>query len=102
MMKYITDLWLGKITLGKTYWYLILFQILYSYLTIYYILEGSEAFYIFADILGVVISFFILACVWRSAINFKGKKIWPFLSKITVVLNVGWQLYFAFFRFIFN
>ena len=71
MMKYITDLWLGKITLGKTYWYLILFQILYSYLTIYYILEGSDAFYIFADILGVVISFFILACVWRSAINFK-------------------------------
>ena len=57
---------------------------------------------IFADILGVVISFFILACVWRSAINFKGKKIWPFLSKITVALNVGWQLYFAFFRFIFN
>ena len=94
MKNFINDLWLGKIALPKTYWRLVIFILLYFYIihskilydgSLGFVYEGSLGFYIFADILGVVLSFFILASVWRAADKYKANKLWPILSKISAI-----------------
>ena len=101
MKNFINDLWLGKITLQKTYWILVIFILLYFYIIHSKILhEGSLGFvieslgfYIFADILGVVLSFFILASVWRAAEKYKTNKLWAILSKISAIGIVVYSIY---------
>ena len=82
MKNFINDLWLGKIALQKTYWILVIFILLYFYIlhskilwdrSLGFVIE-SLGFYIFADILGVVLSFFVLASVWRAAEKYKTNK----------------------------
>ena len=45
----------------------------------------SLGFYMFVDILGVVLSFFILASVWRAADKDKANIMWRNLSKISIM-----------------
>ena len=92
--------WLGNTSLAKTFWYLIIFILIYFYVIHSSLLHKyieSLGFYIFADMLGVVLSFFILGSVWRSANNYKGNKIWPILSKTSLIVIVIYSLYKAYF-----
>ena len=109
MKNFINDLWLGKIALQKTYWILVIFILLYFYIlhskilwdgSLGFVYEGSLGFYIFADILGVALSFFILASVWRSADKYKTNKLWPILSKISAIGIVAYSIYQAYIKWI--
>ena len=69
MKNFKNDLWLGKIGLSKTWWLSIIFILIY-FLFIHYLIPNkgfleieSLGFYMFVDILGVVLSFFIIASV---------------------------------------
>ena len=104
MKNFISDIWLGKIALQKTYWILVIFISIYFFFIHYLIpykgfLEiESLGFYIFADILGVALSFFILASVWRSAEKYKTNKLWPILSKISAIGIVAYSIYQAYIK----
>ena len=108
MKNFITDLWLGKIPLPKTWWLLVIFISLYFYILHSKILyDGSLGFfieslgfYIFADILGVALSFFILASVWRSSEKYKTNKLWPILSKISAIGIVAYTIYQGYIKWI--
>ena len=109
MKNFINDLWLGKIPLPKTYWILVICISLYFYIlhskilwdgSLGFVYEGSLGFYIFADILGVALSFFILASVWRSAEKYKTNKLWPILSKISAIGIVVYSIYQAYIKWI--
>jgi len=65
--------WLGNASLAKTFWSLVISILIYFYVIHSSLLHKyieSLGFYIFADMLGVVLSFFILGSVWRSANNY--------------------------------
>ena len=106
MKNFINDLWLGKIELSKTWWLLVKFILIYFFIIHYLIsykgfLEiESLGFYIFADILGVVLSFFILASVWRSADKYKTNKLWPILSKISAIGIVVYSIYQGYIKWV--
>ena len=106
MKNFINDLWLGKITLSKTWWILVIFILIYFFFIHYLIgYKGffeieSLGFYIFADILGVVLSFFILASVWRAADKEKKNKLWRNLSKISTIVIVAYSIYQAYIKWI--
>ncbi len=106
MKNFINDLWLGKIGLSKTWWLSIIFILIYFFFIHYlipikYFLEiESLGFYIFADILGVVLSFFILACVWRAADKDKKNITWRNLSKISTIVIVAYSIYQAYIKWI--
>ena len=109
MKNFINDLWLGKIGLPKTWWLLVIFISLYFYIlhseilydgSLGFVYKGSLGFYIFADILGVVLSFFILASVWRSAEKYKTNKLWPILSKISAIGIVVYSIYQGYIKWI--
>jgi len=108
MKNFINDLWLGKIALQKTYWILVIFILLYFYIlhskilwdgNLGFVIE-SLGFYYFADILGVVLSFFILASVWRAAEKYKTNKLWPILSKISAIGIVVYSIYQGYIKWI--
>ena len=108
MKNFISDLWLGKIPLQKTWWLLVIFISLYFYIlhskilydgSLGFVIE-SLGFYIFADILGVALSFFILASVWRSAEKYKTNKLWPILSKISAIGIVVYSIYQGYIKWI--
>ena len=93
--------WLGNASLVKTFWFLVISILIYFYVIHSSLLHKyieSLGFYIFVDMLGVVLSFFILGSVWRSANNYKGNKIWPLLSKISLIVIVIYSLYKACFK----
>ena len=109
MKNFISNLWLGKIALQKTYWILVIFILLYFYIlhskilwdgSLGFVYEGSLGFYIFAEILGVVLSFFILASVWRAAEKYKTNKLWPILSKISAIGIVVYSIYQGYIKWI--
>ena len=54
----------------------------------------------FVDILGVVLSFFILASVWRAADKDKANIMWRNLSKISVIVIVVYSIYQAYIKWI--
>ena len=60
----------------------------------------SLGFYMFVDILGVVLSFFILASVWRAADKDKANIMWRNLSKISVIVIVVYSIYQAYIKWI--
>jgi len=94
----------GKYYTTKTFWPLIIFILIYFYVIHSGILSkhiDSLGFYIFADILGTVLSFFIMASIWRSANNYIKNKIWPILSKIFVIGIVTYSLYKSYFMWMF-
>jgi len=104
MKNFISDIWLGKIALQKTYWILVIFISIYFFF-IHYLIPNkgfleieSLGFYIFADILGVVLSFFILASVWRAADKDKANIIWRNLSKISTIVIVAYSIYQAYIK----
>ena len=108
MKNFITDLWLGKIPLPKTWWLLVIFISLYFYIlhskilydgSLGFVIE-SLGFYIFADILGVVLSFFILASVWRAADKDKANIMWRNLSKISTIVIAAYSIYQAYIKWI--
>ena len=106
MKNFINDLWLGKIPLPKTYWILVIFISIYFFF-IHYLISNkvfleieSLGFYIFVDILGVVLSFFILASVWRSADKDKANIMWRNLSKISTIVIVAYSIYQAYIKWI--
>jgi len=106
MKNFISNLWLGKIALQKTYWILVIFILIY-FLFIHYLIPNkgfleieSLGFYIFADILGVVLSFFILASVWRAADKDKANILWRNLSKISTIVIVAYSIYQAYIKWI--
>ena len=106
MKNFINDLWLGKIGLSKTWWLSIIFILIY-FLFIHYLIPNkgfleieSLGFYIFVDILGVVLSFFILASVWRAADKDKANIMWRNLSKISVIVIVVYSIYQAYIKWI--
>ena len=108
MKNFINDLWLGKIALQKTYWILVIFILLYFYIlhskilwdrSLGFVIE-SLGFYIFADILGVVLSFFILASVWRAAEKYETNKLWSILSKISAIGIVAYSIYQGYIKWI--
>ncbi len=108
MKNFISNLWLGKIPLQKTWWLLVIFISLYFYIlhskilydgSLGFVIE-SLGFYIFADILGVVLSFFILACVWRAADKDKANITWRNLSKISTIIIVAYSIYQAYIKWI--
>ena len=109
MKNFINDLWLGKIPLPKTYWILVICISLYFYIlhskilydgSLGFVYEGSLGFYIFADILGVVLSFFVLASVWRAADKDKANIMWRNLSKISAIGIVAYSIYQAYIKWI--
>ena len=104
MKNFINDLWLGKIGLSKTWWLSIIFILIY-FLFIHYLIPNkgfleieSLGFYMFVDILGVVLSFFILASVWRAADKDKANIMWRNLSKISVIVIVVYSIYQAYIK----
>ena len=104
MKNLINDLWLGKIPLPKTWWLLFILILIYFFF-IHYLIPNkgfleieSLGFYIFADILGVVLSFFILASVWRAADKDKANIIWRNLSKISTIVIVAYSIYQAYIK----
>ena len=104
MKNFINDLWLGKIGLSKTWWLSIIFILIYFFF-IHYLIPNkgfleieSLGFYIFADILGVVLSFFILASVWRAADKDKTNIMWRNLSKISAIGIVAYSIYKAYIK----
>ena len=106
MKNFINDLWLGKIGLSKTWWLSIIFILIY-FLFIHYLIPNkgfleieSLGFYMFVDILGVVLSFFILASVWRAADKDKANIMWRNLSKISAIVIVAYSIYQAYIKWI--
>tara|TARA_B100001996_G_scaffold227577_1_gene175289 strand:+ start:192 stop:521 length:330 start_codon:yes stop_codon:yes gene_type:complete len=106
MKNFISDLWLGKIPLAKTWWQLVIFILIYFFF-IHYLIPykrfldiESLGFYMFVDILGVVLSFFILASVWRAADKDKVNIMWRNLSKISTIVIVAYSIYQAYIKWI--
>ena len=50
--------------------------------------------------LGVALSLFILASVWRSADKYKTNKLWPILSKISVIGILVYSIYQGYIKWI--
>ena len=96
MKKLFIDLWEGKITLWKTYWYLFFAELIYE-LPIYFLIpEDRYSVFAFTEIFSLFYIVFFLIDVWRSANKYKGKKIWYFLAKFSAIIFVIMQLFAAF------
>ncbi len=91
----VIDLWDGKITLWKTYWGLVLPGAILFLLVELLVPEDRYAIHSFSNILCVIFSIFVLICVWRSANEYQGKKIWHFLAKFSCTLDVMLSFYYA-------
>ncbi len=106
MKNFINDFWLGKIPLPKTWWLSVICILIYFFFIQYLIayknfLEiRSLGFYIFADMLGVALSFFVLASIWRAADKDKANIMWRNLSKISTIVIVAYSIYQAYIKWI--
>ena len=89
------DCWQGKITLWKTYWGITLVEIIYYSPIILFVPENVYWVHSFMEIFTLFFTAFFLVCVWRSANKYKGRKVWYFLAKFTVVLSLIAQIFFA-------
>ena len=90
--KFIKNLWEGKITLWKTFW-----GISFVFLIIFVPIEllVSEDNYpvrAFLNILYLIFSVFSLICVWRSANNYNGRRVWYYLAKLTAIIDVMFSI----------
>lgn len=99
-MNFIEKLWLGNLTL-KTTSFVTFFPILiYIFFIHYYDLNISElSLLILLDMIGLIFSFFILACVWRSANNHNGKIMIIFSRTLSIFLIV-YFLYKSYFKWV--
>ena len=93
--KIFKDCWQGKIALWKTFWGLILVEFIYYLPVLIFVPENVYWVYSFMEIFTLFFSTFCLVCVWRSANKYKGRKVWYFLAKFTVVLSLITQIFFA-------
>ena len=106
-MSIILKLYKGEYSLGKSYWLFgnivpaVLFLIIFGliFLTSSDPLQKlinqdfvPESF--FVSILVLILSLLTLAyiivsviCIWRSAQNYNGKKIWSILAKVTIIIG---------------
>ena len=90
--KFTKHLWEGKITLWKTFW-----GISFVFLIIFVPIEllVSEDNYpvrAFLNILYLIFSVFSLICVWRSANNYNGRRVWYYLAKLTAIIDVMFSI----------
>ena len=88
LTKFTKNLWEGKITLWKTFW-----GISFVFLIIFVPIEllVSEDNYpvrAFLNILYLIFSVFSLICVWRSANNYNGRRVWYYLAKLTAIIDL--------------
>lgn len=100
MMKVISNFWSGKKSLLSTNVFTTLPLIVYLYV-LNKVNLGIEmlSFFIFADILGVIISFFTLACVWRSSEN-SNNKLGIVISKLLSSSLVVIAIYYGYIKWI--
>ena len=91
----VINLWDGEIILWKTYWGLVLPGVILSLVVELLVPEERYAIHSFSNILCVIFSIFVLICVWRSANEYQGKKIWHFLAKFSCTLDVMLSFYYA-------
>jgi hypothetical protein len=86
-------LWRGEIGLARTFWLWTLVIGIFTFLVqVAGILIGSaiEARLpiVIAQAFGICVSIFTLVAVWRSAGNYLGPKLWRFLARFTVIMQV--------------
>lgn len=93
----LSELWNGKITLWKTYWGLSLIEMITFVSVQYLVNEDRNSVHALNTILYLLYSIFFLICVWRSANNYKGNKLWTYLAKITSLLGIVLAVYKVFY-----
>ena len=98
MIKYFKDLWYGKKSLTVTNLSTIFPLTIYFYLINFVFIDGRLSFYIFSDILVVILAFFSLASIWRSSEN--ENKLYSFLSKSFSILFVILFIYNGYVKWI--
>ena len=84
----LSELWNGKITLWKTYWGLSLIEMITFVSVQYLVNEDRNSVHALNTILYLLYSIFFLICVWRSANNYKGRRVWYYLAKLTAIIDV--------------
>lgn len=105
--SYFRKLIKGQIGLAKTYWaWFILFTlILKMFLGFNLDLQDkmqssiNEFFSILIYLLTLLYTVFIFFAIFRSADNYKGKKIWPFLAKLSITIYLAFSLFNAIYTF---
>lgn len=98
MIKYFKDLWFGKKSLTATNLSTTFPLTIYLYLINFVITVEKLSFYIFSDIVIVILAFFSLACIWRSSEN--QNKIYSLFSKSFSILIVIVSIYYGYARWI--
>src|SRR5271166_4065082 len=91
-------LWRGEVSLAVTYWvWAVLICIvvvdlgLGSIISVY----GAPLLRTIHVLSAFTLSGLVGISVWRSARNFKGWKIWAVLARITIVLNILFQISYS-------
>lgn len=98
--NFIKELWLGKISLGKTFLFTIIPLSIYAYLIHFVDLGIVElSLFILLDMLGLIFSFFILACIWRSSSN-NNSKFFIIFSRAFSIFFIIYFLYMAYFKWV--
>lgn len=99
-MKFLKELWFGNLTLKTTTIFTILPILIYIYFIHFHDLNINElSLLILLDIVGLILSFFILACVWRSASKHNGK-VMIFFSRTLSILIITYFLYVSYFKWV--
>lgn len=81
----IAKLWRGDYGLAKTFWLwgvlvTVVLQLLLNYLT------GGAALVI--SLLALIYAVLWSVSVWRAANKYPGRRLWPILAKLLVILNI--------------
>ena len=95
-MNLLNELWNGKITLWKTYWGLILIELITFIPVQNLVNEDKNSVHALNTILYLFYSIFFLICVWRAANNYKGNRLWMYLAKISSLLGIITSVYEVF------
>jgi hypothetical protein len=93
-MELIRQLWLGNVSLARTYWlYFICVAVLFKItekilITNLFLLTGGYRFvlYLFDGIQAIYFGFMLIA-IWRSANKYNGRILWAGLAKLGVIIG---------------
>ena len=90
--KFTKNLWEGKITLWKTFWGITVVVLIILGPIEFLVSEDNYPVRAFLNILYLIISVFSLICVWKSANNYKGRRVWYYLAKLTAIIDVMFSI----------
>ena len=86
--KFIKNLWKGKITLWKTFWGITIVLLIIFGPIEFLVSKDNYPVRAFLNILYLIFSVLSLICVWRSANNYNGRRVWYYLAKLTAIIDL--------------